>query len=295
MSRPFAIAAIAVCALIWGTTWFAITLQLGPVDPIVSIVWRFGLAAAILFAFCAATRRPLRLTRPQHLACLGQGAFVFATSYGFVYAAEAKVASAVVAVIFAALAFVNLALFRLAAGQRAAPAAWLGAILGLGGVGVLSLGQLSGGSAGADPGLGVLFALAAVMASALGNWFAWRGGEAGAPVIPATAWAMAYGTAMLGLYGLATGVEWRIEPTPAYILSLLHLSLLGSVVAFGLYFTIARARGYALASYISALTPPIAMLVSVLFEGARFGWTALAGLALVLAGQVLLIRAPKTA
>jgi len=64
-------------------------------------------------------------------------------------------------------------------------------------------------------------------------------------------------------------------------------------VAFLVYFAVARARGYALASYISALTPPIAMLVSVLFENARFGWTALLGLLLVLAGQVLLTRAPK--
>jgi drug/metabolite transporter (DMT)-like permease len=37
------------------------------------------------------------------------------------------------------------------------------------------------------------------------------------------------------------------------------------------------------------------MLVSVLFEGARFGWPALAGLVLVLSGQALLIRAPKIA
>ena len=293
MSRPFAIVAIAVCALIWGTTWFAITLQLGPVDAIVSIVWRFGLAAVVLFAFCAATRRPLRLTRAQHLAAVGQGAFVFATSYGFVYAAEGQVASAIVAVIFAALAFVNLTLFRLLAGQKAAPAAWLGAMLGVVGVGVLSFGQLSAAGAGLNPGLGVIFALIAVMASALGNWFAWRGQQAGAPVMAATAWAMAYGTAMLALYGFATGVTWRIEPTPAYVLSLLYLSLFGSVIAFGLYFTIARQRGYALASYISALTPPIAMLVSVLFEDARFGWSAVVGLALVLAGQVLLIRAPK--
>jgi len=293
LSRPFAIVAIALCALIWGTTWFAITLQLGPVDAIVSIVWRFGLAAIVLFAFCAATRRPLRLTRAQHLAAVGQGAFVFATSYGFVYAAEAQVASAIVAVIFAALAFVNLTLFRLLAGQKAAPAAWLGAMLGVVGVGVLSFGQLSAAGAGLNPGLGVIFALIAVMASALGNWFAWRGQQAGAPVMAATAWAMTYGTAMLALYGFATGVTWRIEPTPAYVLSLLYLSLFGSVIAFGLYFTIARQRGYALASYISALTPPIAMLVSVLFEDARFGWSAVVGLALVLAGQVLLIRAPK--
>ncbi|PZN98792.1 MAG: hypothetical protein DCF29_20090, partial [Alphaproteobacteria bacterium] len=107
------------------------------------------------------------------------------------------------------------------------------------------------------------------------------------------AWAMAYGTGVLALYGLGTGVEWSIEPTFSYMGSLLYLSVFGSVIAFGLYFTIARARGYALASYISALTPPIAMLVSVLFEDASFGWPAFVGLVLVLAGQVLMIRAPK--
>lgn len=297
MSRPVTVLAIVVCALIWGTTWFAITLQLGVVDPIVSIVWRFGLAAVVLFGFCVVTRRSLRLTRAQHLAALGQGAFVFAVSYGFVYAAEERVASAVVAVVFAALAFVNLVLFRLVERQKASAGAWQGAVLGICGVAVLSFGQLAGaeGSAGASPALGVVLALVAVLASAWGNWFAWRGQQAGAPVISATAWAMAYGTVMLGLYGLATGVEWRIEPTPAYVLSLFHLSLFGSVIAFGLYFTLAKQRGFALASYISALTPPIAVIMSVLFEGAQIGLTMVAGLGLVLAGQVLLIRAPKAA
>ncbi|WP_438850835.1 DMT family transporter [Brevundimonas nasdae] len=293
MNRSFVAVAVTICALIWGTTWFAITLQLGSVEPIVSVVWRFGLAAAVLFGFCAVTRRPLRLTRSQHLAAIGQGAFVFAISYAFVYAAEAQVASAVVAVIFAALAFVNLILFRVLGRQKASSAAWCGAALGVVGVGVLSFGQLSGTGAGLDPGLGVIFAITAVIASALGNWFAWKGQQAGAPVLSATAWAMAYGTVMLVICGVATGVTWRIELTPAYVLSLLYLSLFGSVIAFGLYFSIARQRGYALASYISALTPPIAMLVSVFFEGARFGWSALIGLGLVLVGQVLLIRAPK--
>ncbi|OGN52165.1 MAG: hypothetical protein A2352_07245 [Caulobacterales bacterium RIFOXYB1_FULL_67_16] len=66
-------------------------------------------------------------------------------------------------------------------------------------------------------------------------------------------------------------------------------------MAFGLYFTLAKQRGFALASYISALTPPIAVIMSVLFEGAEVGVTMLVGLALVLVGQVLLIRAPKAA
>lgn len=295
MNRAVAVAAIAICALIWGTTWFAITLQLGEVDPTASIVWRFGLASLVLFAFCKATRRPLRLTLVQHGAALGQGAFVFALSYGAVYAAEARVASAVVAVIFASLAFVNLVLFRVLSGQRASAGAWQGAVLGVVGVGVLAFGELasSGRAVGSAPLAGVGLALCAVFASAVGNWFAWRGQKAGAPVMAATSWAMAYGTMLLAGYGVLTGVKWEVEPTATYVLSLLHLSLLGSVVAFALYFNLARHRGYALASYISALTPPIAVLVSVVFEGAKPGLSMIIGLVLVLGGQVLLIRAPK--
>ena len=287
------IGGVLVCAVIWGTTWYGITLQLGTVAPLASIVWRFGLAAALLFLGCLIFRQKLRLSGPQHPAALGQGVFAFSISYSFTYAAEGHVASAIVAVTFASLTFINLVLFRLAAGQKAAGLSWGGAILGLVGVAVLSGGEVL--SAGFDrrAALGVGLALIATTASAFGNFFAWKGQTRGSMAIPSTAWAMAYGTGLLVIYGLATGVEFTIDPTFTYIGSLLYLSVFGSVIAFGLYFTIARMIGYAMASYISALTPPIAMLVSVLFEGARFGWPALAGLLLVLSGQALLIRAPK--
>lgn len=297
MSRAklLGVVGVIICAMIWGTTWYAITLQLGTVPPLASIVWRFGLASALLFLGCLIFRQNLRLTRAQHLAALGQGAFAFSISYSFTYASEGHVASAIVAVTFASLTFLNLVLFRIAAGQKAAAASWGGAVLGLFGVAVLSGGEVL--SAGFDrrAALGVGLALIATTASAFGNYFAWRGQNRGSEAIPSTAWAMAYGTGLLALYGLITGVEFRIDPTFTYVGSLLYLSIFGSVIAFGLYFTIARTIGYAMASYISALTPPIAMLVSVLFEGAHFGWTALVGLLLVLSGQALLIRAPKAA
>ncbi|WP_332659559.1 DMT family transporter [Brevundimonas sp.] len=294
-ARLLGVVGVIICAMIWGTTWYAITLQLGTVPPLASIVWRFGLASALLFLGCLIFRQNLRLTKAQHLAALGQGAFAFSISYSFTYVSEGHVASAIVAVTFASLTFLNLVLFRIAAGQKAAAASWGGAILGLFGVAVLSGGEVL--SAGFDrrAALGVGLALIATTASAFGNFFAWRGQKRGSEAIPSTAWAMAYGTGLLALYGLATGVEFRIDPTFTYVGSLLYLSIFGSVIAFGLYFTIARTIGYAMASYISALTPPIAMLVSVLFEGAHFGWTALVGLLLVLSGQALLIRAPKAA
>lgn len=281
------------CALIWGTTWFAITFQLGVVDPIASIVWRFSLASAILFALSLATRNTIRFSRAQHLAAAMQGVLAFGISYALVYAAEARITSAVVAVAFASMALLNLVMFRVVERQTAARGLWVGATLGALGVGVMSGGELLGADLGPGAGLGILFSLLAAVASTGGNYFAWKGQNSGSEVLPMTAWAMAYGSAALVVFGLAKGVHWSIDPSPAYILSLLYLAVLGSVVAFALYLSLGRSHGYTLASYIGALTPVIAVGVSLIFEGARFQWTALAGLFLVLGGQALIIRPPK--
>jgi drug/metabolite transporter (DMT)-like permease len=158
---------------------------------------------------------------------------------------------------------------------------------------VISGGELIGADLGPVGMVGIAMALGASVASTAGNYFAWKGQGRGTNVLPGTAWAMAYGVAGLGLIGLLTGVHWTIDLSPAYIGSLLYLSIFGSVVAFGLYLNLGRSHGYTLASYIGALTPVIATVISLVFEGARFQWTALAGLILVIAGQVFVIRAPK--
>lgn len=286
---------IAICSLIWGTTWYAITLQLGSVDPTASVTYRFALASAVLFLFCWWRREPIRLTGLQHLAVFGQGVLTFSIQYSMVYEAEQHIASAVVAVIFAGLAFVNLALFRLLLGQRANWRAWVGAGLGVVGVAAMFIAELRRPGAGDEAHLGLILALVAMVFAAAGNLAAWKAQKEGAPVLASVAWAMAYGAGLVWVYGLITGVKFSFALTPAYVGSLLYLSIFGSVVAFALYFMLARAKGYALASYISALTPPIALLMSVIFERAHFGWEAGLGLVLVLIGQVLLIRAPKDA
>lgn len=284
---------IAVCTLAWGTTWFAITLQLGVVDPIVSITYRFALGAAVLFVLAAMRRERLTLDRAQHLAAFGVGLFTFAFDYAFVYWAEERVTSAVVAVTFAALAFFNLIAFRLVFRQRASLPAWAAALLGIAGVALLSWEEIATAHMGARALTGIGLTLAGVLAAAIGNIFARRGELAGAGVIASTGWAMAYGAALLALFAILAGKTWTFEFTLPYVLSLLHLAIIGSVVAFVLYYALARRRGYALAAYISALTPPVAMLVSALFENKSWGVFALSGVVLVLLGQVLLMRARK--
>jgi len=78
------------------------------------------------------------------------------------------------------------------------------------------------------------------------------------------------------------------------ILQSLTLAMIGiSVIAFVVYFNLARRRGYATASYVGALTPPTAMVASSLFEAKHWGPAALAGVGLVLVGQWLLLRAKR--
>lgn len=292
------LAAVAACGLIWGTTWYAITLQFGAdpataVPAIVSVAYRFALASVLILAWCGLTRQRVRMSLAQHLAALGQGVFTFALNYPFVYLAEERIASAVVAVMFAGLAFVNLILFRLMHGTRAPWTSWMGALLGLAGVAMLSLTQLTAARMDGRAMVGLAFAIAAVLTAAVGNLFAHRSGSTGTAVAPATGWAMAYGAGLLALYALVSGVPIRFDTRPAYILSLVYLSVFGSVLAFLIYFALARRRGFTFASYVSALTPPLALAMSAVFEHARFGLGAALGLGLVLSGQILLFRAPK--
>lgn len=285
--------AITVCTLAWGTTWYAITFQLGVVDPIVSVVYRFALAAAMLFAWCALRGESLRLTLAQHGAALGLGLLTFGGNYPLVYWAEERVSSAVVAVVFAALAFVNLIVFRLAFGQRSSTLAWVASCCGLAGVALLSWEEVIAAEIGDRALIGIAMTLASVLLASFGNVFARRGEMIGVGVAASTAWAMAYGAGALALAVTVTGVPWSFEWRASYVVSLVYLAAIGSVLAFLLYYGLARRRGYTSASYISALTPPVAMLVSTVFEGKSWGWLALAGIALVLAGQALLLRARR--
>lgn len=282
--------AIGVCALIWGTTWHAITLQFGAADPLVSVVYRFCIATLLLFGWCAVRGERLGLSVRQHAAAFGTGLCTFTVDYACVYQAETHVVSAAVAVMFGATALLNLLAFRTVLGQRAAASAWLAASLGMLGVALLSWSEIVGArfDGSALEGLGLAFV--AVLGAVGGNVFARRGEEAGAPIAAFTGWAMGYGALALALFDVASGRRWNVAFTRTYLGSLLYLAVFGSVVAFLLYYGVARRRGYTVATYITALTPLIAMLVSSVFEGKHWGLLALAGIALVVAGQWLLLR-----
>jgi drug/metabolite transporter (DMT)-like permease len=93
----------------------------------------------------------------------------------------------------------------------------------------------------------------------------------------------------------ATDVPFAFDARPAYVLSLAYLAVFGSVVAFVSFLTLLHRIGAGRSGYTAAVIPVIAMLASTVFEGYHWTAGAVAGMALVVAGTVFVLRVKERA
>ena len=84
-----------------------------------------------------------------------------------------------------------------------------------------------------------------------------------------------------------------VEPTFAYLSSLLFLTVFGSLVAFWAYITLIGEIGADRASYANLLIPVVAILISTVFEGYQWTLAAGSGLLLILLGNWLVMTAAR--
>ena len=291
---------LLVPSFIWGTTWYAIKFQYGPVPPEVSVAYRFFLAALILLGWCLARGVDLRFGAARHLTFAVQGALQFCLNYLFVYLAEEHLTSGLVALLFGLLMPFNLIGARLFYGTRLTAGVLAGAGLGLLGVALVVWPDLfpAAQAAAAGPaaglsgvgGQGLWLALAGSLAASAGNLWSQRLFRQGVPVVQSTAWGMLYGSLFTASYAALVGRAFVWDHAPGYLASLLYLALLGSVVAFVTYLTLVKRIGAGRAGYSSVVIPVIAMGTSTVFEGYRWTAAAFLGMALVVAGNVLVLR-----
>lgn len=280
--------------LIWGSTWFAIKFQLGVVDPSVSLVYRFGLAALLLLAWCLLRRVRLSFTPPEHLAMAAQGACLFSTNYLLFYWCTGLITSGLVAIIFSSVIVMNIINGAIFLKRRVEAAVLLGALVGLCGITLvfwheIIAAQADSAAASGDVLKGLGIGLVATFMASLGNILSARNQSRGLPVLQTNTFGMAYGTVLMALFAIVTGVPLAFEWTVAYVGSLLYLSIFGSIIAFGAYLTLVGRIGADRAAYATVLFPLVALVISSLFEG--FEWTpmALSGIVLVLLGNIMVV------
>jgi drug/metabolite transporter (DMT)-like permease len=287
-----------IASLIWGSTFWAITLQLGDVPPSVSVVYRFALASVTLFGICLVRGDKLRLPwRAQRWMVL-QGFLTFGLSYVCTYNAERFVVSALVAVMFALMVFFTPICARIGFGKPIPARTWSAGSAAIAGVVLMFYHALAGAVAELKAGgdghflIGVLLATLASFASSAGSVVVGKVKEEATNLPLTIAWSMLWGTLMVTAWTLLSGQSFVLPTTPSYIGGLVYLAIFGSVIAFYAYFTLIDRIGPQKAVYVTVVTPVISVLLSIKLEHYRPGALEWAGMTLCLASVAWALRAP---
>lgn len=284
----------ALVVTIWGTSWIGLKLQVNAdVEVLASVAYRFGLASLVLFGWAWARGLKLSFAAAEHARIAAQGVLMFCGNYILFYYAARYMTSGLLAVAFSTVILFNLALGVAFLGQRLERRLVLGAVLGLSGVALVFWPEVGGFSLDDVGARGGLLALGGTLCAALGMTLSARNQKAGLPVLQTNAFGMAYGTLATLVLAFASGTRFGFEMSVAYVGGLVYLAVVASVFAFGAYLTLLGRIGPARASYASVLFPIIALGISTVFERYQWSTVALAGVVLVLAGNVLVLLRPR--
>jgi drug/metabolite transporter (DMT)-like permease len=287
-----------IASLIWGSTFWAITLQLGHTAPAVSVAYRFFLAAAALFAVCLARRERLILPWRTHRWMALQGGLTFGISYICTYESEQHVVSGLVAVMFALMVFWTPIWSRIFFGTAINRRTWACGAVATVGVALLFWHAIGDAWVAIQAGgnghfiAGVVLALAATMASSAGSIVVVKVKQQSSNLPLTMAWSMLWGASIVTLWSVANGDSFVLPESSTYWMGLFYLSIFGSVIAFFAYFTLIARIGANKAVYIGVVTPVLSVLLSVLLEDYRPGALEFLGMLVCLASVAWAVRAP---
>ncbi|RMH44281.1 MAG: hypothetical protein D6689_02755 [Deltaproteobacteria bacterium] len=277
----------AICAAVWGTTWFAIRVCIAPggYPPYAAAALRFSLASVILGGlWLAGVARP-GPRRRRDVAWMVAAGLCNGGSYALVYTAEGALPGGLVAVLFGTFPLVTAALAGITRTERIARASLVGAAVSAAGIAVVFYDQLD---LSADRAAAVALALGAVVLSA-GYSVIMKRHTAGQHPLAATGVFVAITAAVLWLASAALddrGIP--AAPAASATVALVYLGVVGSVVVFASYFALLKRASLMTVSTLVFIQPLIALAVDAVWErSAPTGVRAYAGAAIVLAGVAI--------
>lgn len=275
--------------LIWGSTWLAITFQLGTVPAELSVAYRFALASLILFIYSLIRRLPLRFSWRDHRFFALQGLLLFSLNYILIYVAEIYLASGLVAIIFSIIVIFNVIFGTIFLRNPIRIRVVVGGIIGLIGLTLMFWPELSTLNLSNQRATGLILAICGTLSASMGNIVSARNQRHDLPVVQTNAFGMAYGAFVMLLLAILKGSSLTFDFSAEYVLSLLYLSLFGSVIAFGTYLTLLGKIGPDRAAYVTVTFPIIALLLSTLFEDLVWTLPQIYGVLVVIIGNVIVL------
>jgi drug/metabolite transporter (DMT)-like permease len=277
---------VLVLAAIWGASYLFIKVGDRDFQPPTLMAARLTIAFVPLFAYLAWTRGGARKAA-REVASIWQSGLVLgvlsaALPFTLIGWGEKHIDSGVAGVVQASLpVFTALLALRFVQSERPTGPRIAGIALGLVGVGVLT---------GVDPGHGwwavggTLLVVVSSISYAAGGLF----GQTRTKTIPGPVLATA-----TTFYGALVLIPWALVELPSHVpswkptASLLARARAGPPRAQVLVFHVVRLHGAARVAFVTYLMPLFAVFYGATILGEPLRWSALAGLALILAGVAL--------
>ncbi|HVS85947.1 MAG TPA: DMT family transporter [Gaiellaceae bacterium] len=275
-------AMLVALALIWGASFMFIKIADRELAPATLIMGRLGSAAVALWAVAAVRlgwRRTVVELRGAWRWLVVVALVNTALPFWLLSWGETRLDSGLASIIQGAVPIFNaLIAFGFFRESRVTGVKLLGLAIGFVGVALL---------VGAQPHGKVLGAVAVVgmaLCYATGGLLAGRHLRATPPLVVALA-----SSSVAALAAAPAGIVqapshmWKGETVAA----ILVLGVVGTALAYLLFFALIQTAGASYASLVTYLVPPIALAYGAIFLGERFGASAFAALALVLFGVAL--------
>ncbi len=286
---------LAIVVFAWGFSWYAITLQVSEASALLSLTYRFILAAMIMCAGLVITRKwsfiPLR-DQPWLIAL---GFCLFSMNFLSFYLAAYYLTSGLMSVIFSTAAIFGAInawiFFRSKLEVRVIAAALLGVL----GLYLLLRPEIHGAQttdSAANAWWAIVLPFVGTYLFSLGNLISAKlTKQYTLPNIIGQG--MIWGAVILVLFCLVFGESWVLPQSLLFWSGVVYLALVSSILAFVTYLALVNRVGPARAAYATVLFPIVAMLVSTAAEG--YEWTSLSILGLLMAlSGTLLIFAQRT-
>jgi drug/metabolite transporter (DMT)-like permease len=269
------VAAYLACALIWGTTWYAIRVSIKAYPTLDALALRFAIAVAILIPIAVyrarqsttaatTTAGPRGTPWPPRAVWgwLALAGVLDAGAYVLVYLGEERVPGAVAAVLYGTQPLILAVLLTATRIERITRRHMIGALVSLAGVVVLFLDRLE---ISAGQAIGVAMVVGSVViATAYSMIMKQR--TRGVDNLIATTIFLSVTAAVLGIIALAAGHRIPWPPAIAPTLALLYLAIIGSVVAFLVYFWLLATTSLLITSTLVFVYPLVAIATDALFE-----------------------------
>src|SRR5215216_7024191 len=273
---------------IWGSTWLFIKLGLAALPPFTFAGIRFVIACAILLFIIRIRRIELPKARADWILLAITGILSFGFNYGLVFWGEQYISSGLAALLQATLPAFGLvfAHFHLPT-ERLTWARIGGVVLGVCGVAVVFSNQLA--VAGRQAFAGCVALILSAAFAAYSNVLVKAYGKNLNPAIMA-AGQMLFGLLLLLVVGIPLeGNPLRFHWTPMALIALMYLAVVGTVIAFLLYYWLVLNMEVTKSMLIALVTPVVAVLLGMIVLDEQIGWRTLAGGAMIILGIGLIV------